>query len=64
MPQAALRISDLVVFISTVACYEQKLHYQCVMVINVTFLLLPCGLMIIDKIITWKISLLVDCVST
>lgn len=27
MPQAALKISDLVAFISTGACYEQKLHY-------------------------------------
>jgi len=27
MPQAALEISDVVVFISTVACYEHKLHY-------------------------------------
>lgn len=27
MPQAALKISDLVVFISTVARYELKLHY-------------------------------------
>lgn len=30
MPHVALKISDLVVFNSTVACYEQKVHYRLV----------------------------------